>query len=160
MELDEYNSYTNNKVELLNRVLRGPAYSVWWQMSDVNHTIMKRCEVMVKLLCKASATKDDDCRLKRQPIGSRMCIRCDLGAPEDAKHVIMQCPANVDNRNCLSEEINEITPDIEPCNFLSIILGKFLDGWSYEQMVPIWQISAKYVTRIYFDTLRARQGVG
>ena len=160
LELEEYNSYTDNKVELLKKVMSGPAYSVWWQMSDANHAIMKRCEIMVKLICKASALKDDDCRLKRLPLGSRMCTRCDLGAPEDAKHVIMQCPANSDNKRLMCEEIEVITPDIDPCNLLGILLGRFIDGWSYEQMVPIWEISARYVVMMYFDTLRDRHGVG
>ena len=160
LEMDEFNLYDDHKTVLLKRVLSGPAYSIWWQMSDSNHYIMRQCEIMVKLLCKASALKDDDPRLKRQPFGARMCIRCNLGAPEDANHVIMQCPANSDNRGFLNAEINEITPDIDPGNFLGVVLGKFLDGWSYEQMVPIWEISARYVTTMYFDTLRARQGVG
>ena len=129
-------------------------------MSDNNIYNMKRCEIMVKLLCKASSLKDDDCRLRSKTVGSRMCIRCDLGAPENATHMIMQCPENVHAGVCLNTEISEIAPNIDPQEFLNIVLGKSIDGWSYEQMEPIWEISARYVTKMYFDTLKARQALG
>ena len=42
------------------------------------------CEAMVKLITHTSALKGDDCRLKRLPFGSKMCIQCELGSIEDA----------------------------------------------------------------------------
>ena len=115
---------------------------------------------MVKLLCKASSLKDDDCRLRSDTIGSRMCSRCYLGAPENTYHMIMQCPENENARIRLNTEIEEIAPNIDPQEFLSIVLGKPIEGWCYEQMVPIWEISAKYVTMMYFDILKDRQALG
>ena len=162
IELNEWDDpdYQMKGGELISRVMKGPAYSVWWQMADCNQSIMKRCEVMVKLLCKASALKDDDCRLKSQPFGSRMCIRCELGAPENTNHMVMQCPANEDSRRALYEEISLLAPQIVPQEYLNTLLGKEIDGWEYEHMLPVWEVSSKWVTKMYYDTLRARQGVG
>ena len=115
---------------------------------------------MVKILCKATLLKDDDCRLKGQPFGSRMCIRCLLGSLENATHMIMQCPANAPYRQSMHEEIGEIHPGIDPQEYLNIVLGKCIVEWELEDMVPIWEISAKYVNLMYFDTLRSRTGIG
>ena len=109
----------------------GPAYSVWWHMSHENYTIMRRCEVMIKILCKATMLKDDDCILKGQYTGSRVCIKCDLGALENAIHMIMQCPANAHHRQSMCNEISEIYPDIDSHEFLSIEMGKCIEGWEY-----------------------------
>ena len=161
-ELDEWQNldYDGVGLELLNRVSLGPDYSIWWQLSDSDHRMMKKCETMVRILCKATYLKDDDCRLKGQPLGSRMCIRCDLGAMETAVHMIMECPANLECRTTLNAEMNDIAPDIEPHEMLNVALGKVIDGWNMDQMRPIWEVSAKYITQMYTDTLRARQGIG
>ena len=91
-----------------------------------------------------------------------MCTRCDPGAPENAVHMVMQCPANVSHRDHLSNEITDICPDIEPQEFLGVVLeiGKEIDGMAFIQMRPIWEISAKHVSYMYYDTLKARTGVG
>ena len=146
--------------DLLSKVSVGPSYSVWWQISDRNHTMMRMCEVMVKILCKASLLKDDDCRLKRQPCGSRMCTRCELGAPENGIHMIMQCPANEHIRSNLNKDVESICPDKDPQDFFGIILGRGIIGWTFESMVPIWEIAARYITCMYFDTLKTREGIG
>ena len=160
IEQEQYDNAPANQVGLIRGVLNTPAYSIWWQMSDLNHAIMKRCETMVKLLCKASFLKDDDCRLKKKNLGARMCTRCELGALENVEHMVMQCPANDDNRFLLYNGINGIAPNIEPENFLNVVMGKFIDDWDFEQMVPIWEISVVYVVNMYYDSLRARQGIG
>ena len=147
-------------LELLDKAMTGPAYSIWWQLSDRNHSMIKRCEVMIKIFCKATLLRDDDCRLRGKPIGTRMCTRCELGAVENAIHIIMQCPANEYNRHIMHDEIHDICPLIEPQDFFGVILGKSINGWNFEQMSPIWETSATYVSRIYFDILGARQGVG
>ena len=51
-------------LDVLDKVMVGPSYSTWWQISDKNHVMLRRSEVMVKILCKASLLIDDDCRLK------------------------------------------------------------------------------------------------
>ena len=52
-------------LEILNTLVIGPSYSIWWLLSDINHTLVRQSEIMVKLSCKASKLKDDDGRLKR-----------------------------------------------------------------------------------------------
>ena len=34
--------------------------------------------------------------INKCPIGEKLCVNCDLGAVEDAKHVVLQCPFNQD----------------------------------------------------------------
>ena len=162
LEMNEWQAPRGDSVhlELLDKTMTGPAYSIWWQLSDRNHSMIKRCEVMIKILCKATLLRDDDCRLRGKPIGSRMCTRCELGAVENAIHIIMQCPANDHNRHIMQDEIHDICPIIEPQDYFDVILGKSINGWNFEQMTPIWETAATHVSRIYFDILRARQGVG
>ena len=162
LEVDEWRLLARNEpsLDLIGKVAPLPVYSIWWQISDRNRTILRRCEVMVKILCKASLLKDDDCRLKGQPFGSRMCIRCPLGSLDNATHMIMQCPANAHYRQSMHEEIGEIHPGIDPQEYLNIVMGKCIVEWEFDDMVPIWEISAKYVNLMYFDTLRSRTGIG
>ena len=162
IEVAEWRLLTGNEpsLELINKVTIEPVYSIWWQMSDRNRSILRKCETMVRILCKATLLKDDDCRLKGQPFGSRMCIRCELGALETATHMIMQCPSNAPHRQSIHDEIRVIIPHIDPQEYLNVIMGKCIDEWEYDNMVPIWEISAKYVNLMYFDTLRSRQGIG
>ena len=140
---------------------------VWdsaWSLEITEWFITKGNESSLELLDKvmigrkATMLKDDECRLKGQPIGSRMCISCDLGALEKAIHMLMQCPKNAHHRQSMCNEISEIYPDIDPQEFLNIVMGKCIEGLEYEQMLPIWEVSAKYVNMMYmyFDTLRSR----
>ena len=124
-------------------------------LSDRNRSILRRCEVMIKILCKASLLKDDDCRLKGQPFGSRMCIRCVLCALETATHMIMQCPANAHHRQSMHDEIRVIHPGIYPQEYLNVVMGKCIVEWEYDNVVPIWEISAKWFqngTRLGLDS--------
>ena len=115
---------------------------------------------MVKILCKASLLKDDDCRLKSRPFGSRMCTRCSPGAPEDGMHMIMQCPANEHIRIALCKDVEGICSTIDPQDFFNVILGREIKGWTFESMIPLWETAARHINCMYFDTLRAREGVG
>ena len=58
----------------------GDRYLVWWQISDVNHQLMKCCETTVRLVSHASLLRADGVRLKGSPIASRFCTSCDLAA--------------------------------------------------------------------------------
>ena len=99
MEVAEWHLLAANEpsLDLINKVTTEPVYSIWWQMSDGNRSILRKCETMVRILCKATLLKDDDCRLKGQPLGSRMCIRCEFGCPRDRDTygyaMPFQCPS-------------------------------------------------------------------
>ena len=41
----------------------------------------------------------------------KCCTRCDLGIIEDTKHIVMQCPYNVDARKCMYNDIDNIGSD-------------------------------------------------
>ena len=62
---------------LITRVMGIPGYCIWWHISDNDHSYMKRCEVMVKLMCNVSKLKSDDYRYDRQNFGERVCSKCD-----------------------------------------------------------------------------------
>ena len=152
---------TNDKhFDLIKRATNGPGYSVWWSIADLDQSMMRRCEVMIKLTTHTSLLKGDDCRLKRLPFGSKMCTQCELGCLEDANHLIMQCPVHERHRVNMHEEINaqyelevgEIT--------LEVMLGNYLTNKDYEDMCPLWYISSKYIYMMYRETLLSRNGIG
>ena len=64
------------------------------------------------------------------------------------------------NRGHLNRELSEICPTIDPQEFLGVVLGRDIEGWDFDNMRPIREVSAKYVSLMYNDTLRARTGVG
>ena len=74
--------------------------------------------------------------------------------------MIMQCPVGTLNRGLLNRELSEICPTIDPQEFLGVVLGRDIDGWDFDDMRPLREVSAKYVSLMYYDTLRARTGVG
>ena len=60
-----------------------PGYSIWWQMSDLNYKYVRYCEVMIKIICRASRLKSDDFSLDGAHFSERSCTRCDNFAYED-----------------------------------------------------------------------------
>ena len=73
-------------------------YLVWWLISDSMPEKMEMCENLASIVCDTSLLKMTDYSLKQKTIGFKMCNRCDLGIPENAWHIIMQCPYNNDER--------------------------------------------------------------
>ena len=146
--------------DLINKAMNGPNYSIWWTIADGDQSKMKQCEIMVKLLTHASLLMSDDCRLKRLPFGSRMCIRCGLFSPEDTNHMIMQCPLNEMHRINMFNEISEhYALEVGECTF-EILLGNLLTGRTQEEMLTLWDISSQYISLMYRDVLASRKGVG
>ena len=147
----------NEKLDLVNLVGSSPGYSVWWTISDREQKFMKRSEVMVKLLCHASLLKCDDNKLLKASFSTRCCTMCGLAAYENAWHVIMQCPVHEDVRRQMYGEICEMGEHLdEICNF-SILMGNFIEGWSFEEMLPIWQICSTHITRMYYKVVNDRK---
>ena len=157
-EHDEWQGIRNTDrfVNLYNYVSMTPEYSIWWQISDDDRSYMKRCEVMVRLLCRSSQLKQDDCRFKRSTIAERMCTLCELAAPEDALHMIMQCPAHTQLRMRLQDEVCDICPDFRTREVFSTILGKPLEGIDEYNMWLIWKITCTYTARMYWFTVKSR----
>ena len=161
IEMDEWEHKTHNSNthSLLGMVMEGPAYNIWWQVSDADHTLVRACELMVKLLCKGSKLKSDDIRLRGSTVFTRMCSHCDLGSLEDTLHLIMQCPAQADTRLELYKQIDVICPGLEHQEYFYVIMGKFIEGWSFEDMMPIWRASCQQVMKMYRFAIR-REGIG
>ena len=136
------------KLDLLVRVSPIPSYSVWWSISDLDNKWMRRCETMIRLLCHASFLRADDSRLRRAPFGARMCILCQDAAYEDTRHMVMQCEYHNDARVRLCNAIERVA-DIEGHLFFSVMMGAYIEGWQFEEMVPIWLTSCMYVTSMY-----------
>ena len=162
LETAEWNTVVVEKraSSILCRVVDGPAYSIWWQISDMDPTLVRPCEVMVKLLCKGSRLKDDEVRLRGSSFATRMCSLCDLGALEDAVHLIMQCPAQADIRELLYEQINDLQPPIEHQEYFYVMMGKYIQEWEFLDMLPIWMASCHHIGRMYYRALSRRAGIG
>ena len=99
--------------------------------------------------------KVDDVRLKGSPIAARCCSSCDLSAMDDARHLILQCPKWQAERTDLMSEILRI-PDgtgqvllESQCDIVYVLMGKPFRGFSSEQMVIVWTISARHIAKMY-----------
>ena len=145
---------TERFLNLFNYVSMYPEYSIWWQIFDDDRSYMKRCEV--RLLCRSSQLKEDDCRFKRSTIGERMCTLCDLAAPEDTLYMIMQCPSHTQLRTRLQDDICEICPDFRTRVVYGTILSKPLEGIDEYCMWRIWKITCTYTARMYWVTIKSR----
>ena len=125
---------------------------------------MKCCEVMVRLLSHACLLKTDDVRLKGSSIAARFCNMCDHAAMDDARHLILQCPAWQEERAEMMREIS-IIPDgsgqallESQIDLLYVLMGRGTNVCSYEQMVIVWSISARYIAEMY--NRRIKEGIG
>ena len=155
---------SQRSLDLLSNVCGGSGYLVWWQISDANHRLMKCCEIMVRLVSHESLLKTNDVRLKGSPAAARFCNSCNLAAMDDARNLIMQCPAWQEERTDMMREISVI-PDgsghallESQCDLVYVLMGKSAKGCTFEQMVIVWSISARYITRMY--NRRIKEGIG
>ena len=64
---------------------------IWWQLGDLRPELMYQCDVMVKLICRASNLKCDNYKFKNA-VGMRYCDICQSLANENAEHIILHCP--------------------------------------------------------------------
>ena len=152
-------------LDLISVINPSPRYLTWWALSDRYPSLIYFCETLGRLVCHASLLRMDDIRLKGLPAFARACPLCDLSAPDDARHLILQCTSSEDSRNLMFAEITarmeagnphfSLTGDI-----LSILLGKQCEGYSFEQMECLWVISGKYIHEMYRENLRQKEGIG
>ena len=140
----------NRHLSLVRQVSESPAYSIWWQIAYDDMTYMRQCEVMVRILCHCTLLKDDDFQYKRSTLWDRMYMLCDLAAPDDARHMVMQCPYHIDLRVKLQEKIGRICPDFGAREVFNTIMGKPLERVDAFNMCRIWKIECKYTARMYW----------
>ena len=148
---------------LLFNVIGNSYYLIWWAISDAMPEKMRMCETIASILCDSSLLKTTDYRLKGKTYGYKMCHRCDLGSPEDARHIILQCPYFSDERRNLFEALerssnlwaNEIINNGH--DLLHILLGKQPEGFPFDEMLNIWIIAGGYIVDIYESVITGRK---
>ena len=139
----------DEKLNLLKMVTNAPAYAISWEIADRKQSYMKRCDTMVKLLCHTSALKGDDNKLLKSSFSKRCCTLCQLASYDNATHMIMQCSAHENTRIGMYKCISKIGQDLDKVCGLAILMGKQIDGWEFEDMLSIWQISCTFIYTMY-----------
>ena len=154
----------HQSLTLLNNVCSSSRYIIWWQLSDLRYDQMYNCEVMVKLLCRASLLKVDDVRLKSSPAAAKFCTLCDLGAYDDANHMILQCPFSQHMRNAMFRELRSVSDGqggevLDSGNDLFLtLMGKIPADIPTNIMLDFWLVSAKYIADMYRNKIK--RGIG
>ena len=110
---------------------------------------------MVKILCRASLLKVDDVRLKGRPAIEKCCPLCDLGAYDDAYHMILQCPSTQLARNRMFVDLQNVQDGAGGLvldsgeNILLVLMGKHPVGIPDNVMIDFWVVAAKYIANMY-----------
>ena len=146
----------HGKMDLIRRVTIRAEYSVWWVLADKCQHYMRRCELMVKLLCHASRLKADDSKLLRASLLVRSCPLCDHIAYETALHMVMQCPHQNELRADMYAAIAENGRALENVCTFDILMGGVIEGWNLEGMLPIWKVSCTYISKMYYNVINSR----
>ena len=152
--------------DLLYSTIANPRYLVWWQLADKFPQLQKMCENMARLICRTSQLKCDDFRLKDSPIGSRICLNCNLGIEETLHHVVMQCPFVNEVRIDMFDKIDRVTgifknmTRAEPENTFPWIIGKSMPDIDCDIALEILMVTGYSVFNMYRMVIGARVGVG
>ena len=153
-----------HNLDLLSGVCDQSEGLIWWEIANKDYRMLNRCETIVKILSHSSMLRVDDVRLKGRPISERFCTYCDLAAPEDARHFIMECPKLQALRSCMFDRLSSIEDGsgqailAAQCDILLVLLGRPVQGFSADQMFKFWCISATHITLMYNE--RLREGIG
>ena len=150
----------NHRFDLLKQISTEPQYSIWWMIADVNQNYMRKCEIMIKILCHTSMLKCDDSRMIRATFSTKSCIMCDNTEYEDARHMIIQCPAHSQIRLDMYSEIERYSPGASQLCGFDVLIGNHINEWDTNDMYPIWLISCSYISRMYYDVLIYRKKYG
>ena len=71
----------------------------------------------------------------------------------------MQCEFHQRAREKMFNRISNIV-NIDGQEVFSVIMGKFLEEWSFYDMLPIWHISCTYVSGMYKSVLEFHKEFG
>ena len=126
-------------------------------IADKMQRYMRRCELIVKLLSHASLLREDDKRFKSAPFGSRCCILCDHAANEETKHMVMLCSGHDRKRELMFNEISHIRQSVDRMDDFGVLMGGYIEEWSFEEMTPIWLISCTYISQMYYGVSTSRK---
>ena len=156
----------NKENDLLNCTMEGTRYTVWWQLTDIAHHMVKECECIARILCHTSLLKVDDYRLKDSPHSSRTCELCNQYALESIHHLLMQCPGMHEEQKGLHEQLSLVTPEIiekfaeEPQNSFFWLIGRNVPNISDKCLQDFRCIAGKWIYKMYNKAIKNRCGVG
>ena len=71
--------------------------------------------------------------------------------------MIMQCPAQEGIRREMYNDISSVGQSLERVCDFSVMMGKYIDGWEFESMVPIWKITSTHIVRMYYKVINGRK---
>ena len=63
------------------------------EVGNIALKIMKQCETISTIVCNASYLKVDCYQFRNDPIRRIYCVLCNIFDVEDARHIILHCPA-------------------------------------------------------------------
>ena len=126
------------------------------------------CETMARLVCHASLLLTDDVRFQKPSKFSKCCPLCDLSAPDDAKHLILQCPSSEQKRREMFIDIEKVADSLgcyrligDNIDIPPVLLRKCSHGMSFELMESIWILAGNYIHDIYNkENLKFKRGIG
>ena len=85
----QYGTVFYKSLETIKMKIGSAKYLSWWHISDAYLKLMKECETMAKLVCKASDLKCDNYEFKGASFFAKSCSLCDHAAYENAEHIKM-----------------------------------------------------------------------
>ena len=85
---------------------------------------------------------------------------CDLGAYDDAYHMIMQCPSTQLARNRMFDDLQNVQDGAGHSgeNLLFILLGKHPAGNPDNVMIEFWMVAARHIADMYRS--KTKRGIG
>ena len=155
-----------NNTKTINTVSDNGRLLIWWQLADIAPEIMKQCEVMAKVVCKASNLKVDCYQFRKDPVRRTYCELCNTFSNEDARHLLLHCPALIMLRNELFNEINRIEHENNTLvikagdDVLATLMGRIRPNISIEVQVQFLKLVAKCFYRMYSYVIKERSGIG
>ena len=156
----------HKSLDLLSGVSNVTRYNNWWALSDKYPGRMRECEIIVKILCHASALRDDDVKYKSQLGTNRMCDMCNEYETEDARHLVLHCSSFNDVRDIMMYEIDQIVNVVgtplfrHDTDMLFTMLGRRNEDLSEQTQEDIWLVILKYVSIMYRKKLKHKSGIG
>ena len=104
----EYIIPAAQNLDILKGVCNECRYLSWWKISDKHPELMKRCEILARIVCHATTLRGDDIRCKSQNGVEKMCNLCDQYENENARHLVLNCPYYQIERDKMLQDISEI----------------------------------------------------